>query len=110
MQSYFLSKYEPVYPVEEWVVGEGPNLALLCIRLNETFSQYDLLALCVELRLMPGRFGLDRPHLKLEGLIALIDSCHKNGRLPDLFTACRHIRPGVLSALELTPDVKKNID
>lgn len=94
------TNFKPHYSPKQQQVEKGVNLALLCIRLNETFSQYDLLALCAELRLMPGRFGLDRPYLKLEGLIALIDTCDKNGRLPQLLEVCQTIRPGITDELD----------
>ncbi len=102
-QSYH-TNFKPHYSAKETQATEGVNLALLCIRLNEAFSQYDLLALCVELRLMPGRFGLDRPYLKLEGLIALIDHCDKNGRLPQLLEACQKIHPGITDELAIQID------
>jgi hypothetical protein len=97
-------KYEPYYPAEGPQVGRALNLSLLCVRLNEAFSQYDLLALCVELHVLPMRFGLDKPYLKLEGLIALIDTFDKNGRIQELLFACHKIRPGIADDLSLAQE------
>ena len=98
-------KYEPYYPPEGPRVGRALNLALLCARLNKTFTQYELLALCVELHVLPMRFGLDKPYLKLEGLIALIDTFDKSARIQELLFVCHKIRPGIADELLLPQSV-----
>jgi len=98
-------KFEPYYPPEGPRVGRALDLAKLCIRLNKAFSQYELLALCVELHVLPMRFGLDKPYLKLEGLIALIDTFDKSTRIQELLFACHKIRPGIADELLLAQEV-----
>jgi hypothetical protein len=98
-------KYEPYYPPDGPRMGRAINLALLCIRLNQVCSQYELLELCLALHVLPMRFGLDKPYLKLEGLIALIDTFDKAARIQELLFACHKIHPGITDGLSLTQEI-----
>ncbi len=97
-------RFEPYYPPEGPHVGRAINLALLCVRIIESFNQYDLLVLCVELNVLPLQFGLDKPYLKREGVIALINLFDKSAQIQELLFTCHKICPGITDELILTQE------
>ena len=96
-------KYEPYYPAGGPHAGRALNLAALCLRLAEALSLYELLALAAELGFDGRVFGLDNPALRSEAIVAFVDRCDKEQRLPTLFHACERLRPGLADNLEIIP-------